>query len=169
MARPFNDVIARLPACYVVVARARSTVKVFFRQLLQHPTEERASCATNILTPASGFHPRIIPPPLYVYHCIVASPRGFNTEEHLSLSCTLLQSQLNRPAQVRLGGVTSLPSRLSSTPSHPRHSTRCRPLCRSSVLLASMPENHLTERGMVRERIPRRIGAESIITGHSPL
>lgn len=95
----------------------RSTVKVFSSCCpgIRCRARPLLPGATNILTPASGFHPRIIfPSPfpfppflihIYIYIYTPAFPYGFNTEEHLSLSCTLHSSsvaQLNRPARVRL-------------------------------------------------------------------
>lgn len=113
----------------------RSTVKVFSSCCpgIRCRARPLLPGATNILTPASGFHPGIISSPpssSYIYLSIYththihtpAFPYGFNTEEHLSLSCTLHSSsvaQLNRPARVRLLARCVTPPPLSPIPLFP--------------------------------------------------
>lgn len=169
--------------------------------LPRHPLPSRDRSllpgATNILTPASGFHPRIIPLPtpssaprtyIYIYTHTPAFPHGFNTEEHLSLSCTLHSSsraKLNRPARVRLLVCARCARPLSSPPFHPvfHHTASTHDdllaSSRLEVRLASLedPSNgpwHGGGGGWGRGEcggIPARIEAHSgtIITEQSPL
>ena len=79
-------------------------------------TCERISSRHHLLPPLL---PHIY---IYLYTHTPAFPYGFNTEEHLSLSCTLHSSsvaQLNRPARVRLLARCVTPPPLPPIPLFP--------------------------------------------------